>query len=134
VAGVKGGAAVKRRLRIISRNVHREVGVRLDHNAEDLLSRARGLAPQLEGHLIDAGDILRRGNQYLHKRVIFFDSPYAVVRHEDVYNLGPISSMKSSPDGPIGRKFLSRPFEAQAQKYQKQIAEGVRLALRQSVR
>jgi hypothetical protein len=134
VPGVTGGAAIKRRLRVISRNVHAEMGVRLDQAAKDLLSRARGLAPQLSGELIGDGDILRRGNKTVHRRVVFFDSPYAVVRHEDVYNLGPISSIKSSPDGAIGRKFLSRPFERQSKNYEKSIAAGVRLALRQSVR
>ena len=54
--------------------------------------------------------------------------------HEDTYNLGPISSLKTSSDGPIGRKYLSRPFQAQAQAYIDNVAEGIRLALRQSVR
>jgi hypothetical protein len=131
---VLGADVVKRRMKLITRNVRREVGVRLDQSAKDLLLRARGLSPQLEGFLIGAGDILKRGNRNVVKRIVFFDSPYAVIRHEDVYNLGPISSLKKSPDGPIGRKFLSRPFQAQGPRYIREIGEGVNLALRQSVR
>lgn len=131
---VRGADVIKRRFRIISRNVHREAAVRLTQNARDLLSRARGLAPQLESDLIESGDIQRRASQGLHRRWVFFDSPYAVVRHEDFYNLGPTSSAKRSPDGPIGRKFLSRPLEAQADNYVDNLDEGVNLAIRQSVR
>lgn len=131
---VQGGDVAKRRMRIIARNVHKEVVVRLDRSAVDLLSRARGLAPQLEGFLILSAHIIRRGNQHTAKRIIVFDSPYAVVRHEDTYNLGPISSQKSSPDGFIGRKFLSRPFEQHSAFYVNDIGKGVALALRQSVR
>lgn len=133
-AAAGGGLIIKSRMKKIARNVHREVAERLDQNAEDLLMRARGLAPQLESHLIGSGDFLRRGNKTTHKRIVFFDIDYAVVRHEEFYNLGPVSSMKRSPDGTIGRKFLERPFKAQFAKYRDNIAEGIQLALRQSVR
>ncbi len=129
-----GLALVKKRMKVVGRNVHREIAKRLDQNAEDLLTRARGLAPQLTSELILSGDIIRRGTKTTAKRIIFFDSEYAVVRHEDVYNLGPISSLKRSPDGRIGRKFLSRPHRAQFNAYKENIAKGIRLALSQSTR
>lgn len=133
-ARVLGGRVVKQRMKLIARNVHREMGVRIDQNALDLLGRARGLAPQLDADLILSGDVVRRGNQSVHKRVVFFDSPYAVRRHEDRYKLGPVSSVKQSPDGPIGRKYLSRPLKRQQRHYIKHLKEGVKLALRQSLR
>lgn len=131
---VHGGSAIRRRLRVIVRNVRAEVAEQLDQAAEDLLLRARQLAPQLSGELIDAGDIAGRQTRDVVSRTIFFDSLYAVVRHENVYNLGPISSVKSSPDGPIGRKFLQRPFETHRERYQRDIVHGLRRALLQSLR
>lgn len=121
-------------MKVITRNVRREVAVRLDQSADDLLLRARGLSPQLTGALIGSGAIARRGNRDVVKRIIYFDTPYAVRMHEDRYNLGPISSIKSSPDGPIGRGYLRRPFDANSRDYIANIGAGVRLALRQSVR
>ena len=125
---------IRKRLRLIVRNVRDEVAQQLDEAAEDLLLRARQLAPQLSGELIGSGDIARRQSRDIVSRTIFFDSPYAVRRHEDFYSLGPISSIKSSPDGSIGRKFLQRPFEAHRDRYQRQIAHGLQRALRQSLR
>lgn len=131
---VTGGEVIGRRLRLIRRNATRAVAVGLDFAADDLRRRAEGLAPQLEGFLIASADIQRRGNQNAQRRVVFFDTPYAVRMHEDFYNLGPVSSVKSSPDGPIGRKYLERPFRARVGAYQEAIANAVRKSLRQSVR
>lgn len=131
---VHGGAAIRRRMRLIRRNVKAEVVRELDDAADDLLLRARGLAPQLSGDLIASGIIKKRRAREAVSRTIFFDSPYAVVRHEDVYNLGPISSVKASPDGPIGRKYLSRPFEANRRRYEEGIRDAMRRAMRQSLR
>jgi len=121
-------------MRLIVRNVRAEAIVALDAAAEDLLSRAQQLAPQLSGEMIGSGDIKRRGRKDLVSRTIYFTSPYAVRRHEDFYNLGPISSMKTSPDGPVGRKYLSRPFEAHRDRYHREIGHAMRRALRQSLR
>ena len=131
---VRGGDVIRRRLRLIRRNVKAEVARELDDVADDLLTRARGLAPQLEGDLIGSGIIKKRRAREAVSRTIFFDSPYAVVRHEDFYNLGPVSSVKASPDGPIGRKYLSRPFEANHPRYVKEIGRAVDRAIRQSLR
>jgi hypothetical protein len=132
--GVTGNEVIGRRLRLIRRNAVRAVAVGLDFAADDLRQRAEGLAPQLEGFLIGSAAIQRRGNQNAQKRVVFFDTPYAVRMHEDTYNLGPVSRLKQSPDGPIGRKYLERPFRAQVAGYNRAIAETIRKSLRQSVR
>lgn len=131
---VKGADVIRRRLRLIRRNVKAEVAAQLDDSADDLLTRARGLAPQLEGDLIASGIIKKRRFREAVSRTIFFDSPYAVVRHEDFYNLGPVSSVKASPDGPVGRKYLSRPYEANHPRYVKEIGAAVNRAIRQSLR
>lgn len=131
---VKGAAVIRRRMRLITRNVREEVAVGLDAAAEDLRRRAQGLAPQLEGDLIGSAKIRQKGRKDVVSRTIYFDSPYAVVRHEDFYNLGPVSSVKKSPDGAIGRKYLSRPFEANQRRYTREIGESIDRALRQSVR
>ena len=131
---VEGGEVIKRRLKLIIRNVQREVSVALDAAADDLLSRSRQLAPQLSGDLIDAGKVRGRGARDVQTRVIFYDSPYAVVRHEDFYNLGPISSLKQSPDGVIGRKYLETPFRRHNARYQKDLGFAINRAMRRSVR
>ncbi len=121
-------------MRLIVRNVRAEVAQALDEASEDLLSRGRQLAPQLSGQLIASGAITGRRTRDVVSRIVFFEAPYAVVRHEDFYNLGPISSVKSSPDGPIGRKYLQRPFEAHSGTYQKMIGAAVRRGIRLSLR
>lgn len=131
---VRGGDAIRRRLKTIRRNVRREVAFALDDASDDLLSRARQLSPQLTGFLIGSGIIAKRRAREVIGRTIFFDAPYAVVRHEDVYNLGPISSQKSSPDGPIGRKYLSRPFEKHNPRYQREIRDAIERGIRLSLR
>lgn len=133
-ARVIGGTVIRRRLKLIRRNVLAEMARELDDAADDLLTRARTLAPQLTGALIASGKIKKRRARQAVSRTIWFDCPYAVVRHEDVYNLGPISSRKSSPEGPIGRKYLSRPFERHAPRYRDNLANAVNRAMRQSLR
>lgn len=132
--GAWGAAAISRRLKIIERNARREMLQALDDAADDLLSRARQLAPQLSGDLIDSGHIRKRGSKHLVSRTIVFDECYAVRRHEDYYQLGPISATKSSPDGPIGRKFLERPFDMHKDRYYEEQGKAVARALRQSLR
>lgn len=128
-----GAKVISRRMRLITRNVKAEVVVALDDAADDLLSRARQLAPQLTGELIGSGDVRKRRATEVISREVFFRAPYAVVRHEDHYNLGPISSLKSSPDGPVGRKYLSRPLEIHRRRYVGEIGAAVRRGLRASL-
>lgn len=131
---VHGKAVIVRRMRLIVRNVKEEVEVALDEAAEDLRGRANALAPQLSGDLILSAEIKAHDTKTLSSRTIYYDSPYAVVRHEDFYNLGPISSVKKSPDGPIGRKYLSRAFERHNPRYQTELGNAVNRGMRQSVR
>lgn len=121
-------------MRIIVRNVQKEAAVALDDAADDLLARAQQLAPQFSGELIDSGVIKRRGSPGLVARSVLFTACHAVRRHEDFYSLGPISALKSSPDGPIGRKYLSRPFWLHRDRYHKEIGRAMSRAMRQSVR
>jgi len=129
-----GAKVIKRRMRLIVRNVRDEISEALDEAAEDLRGRSQGLAPQLEGDLIGSAEIKSHRKKNLESRKIFYDSPYAVVRHEDFYNLGPVSSVKKSPDGPIGRKYLSRPFDRNKARYKDELANAMRRGIRQSMR
>lgn len=131
---VHGRKTIEKRSRTIQRNVKAEVSRQLDENADDLLSRAQGLAPQLEGDLIASGIIKKRRFRAAVSRTVKFTSPYAVVRHEDFYNLGPVSEVKKSPDGRIGRKYLSRPFRKNRARYQKEIGNAIDRAIRGSLR
>ena len=131
---VHGRKQIAGRSKIVQRNVKAEVARALDDAADDLLSRAQGLAPQLEGDLIASGIIKKRRGKADVSRTIKFTEPYAVVRHEDFYNLGPVSEVKKSPDGPIGRKYLTRPFRKNQRRYQKEIGEAIDRAIRQNLR
>ena len=109
---VKGAAEVKRRFRKLPREIFGAVDEVLENDALELLGRGNALVPELTRDLLLSGNIetKRRGGSV--QFVIFYDEPYAVRRHEDEYNLGPVSSVKSgTQDGPVGRKYLSRPFE-----------------------
>ncbi len=131
----KGEKQIRKRLRIAARNAQAAMDQSIQDSAEDLLSRARVMAPQLSGDLILSGDIRKtRGAGGATGRIVFFDEPYAVIRHEDVYNLGPISRTKSSPDGPIGRKYLERPFRNHQARYVKDARDAVLASLRRTFR
>lgn len=131
---VTGGAVVRRRMRAMVKNVKAEVSEAMDNAAEDLLSRGRQLAPQLTGELIGSGGIRKRRATDIISREVFFAAPYAVVRHEDFYNLGPISSVKRSTDGPVGRKYLSRPLEIHRARYHREVRDAMRRGIRLSLR
>lgn len=95
------------------------IGIELDNQAQTLRGRAVAVAPELTRTLILSSKVTKRDSSTRAVRVVSFDTPYAVIRHEDFYNLGPISSVKSpTQDGPPGRKFLERPFRNMAKPIQ----------------
>ncbi len=87
------------------------IGIELDNQAQLLRGRAVAVAPELTRRMILSSKVTKRDSRTRAIRVVSFDTPYAVVRHEDFYQLGPISSAKApTQDGPPGRKYLERPF------------------------
>ena len=58
MAKIEGLEALAIRLKKMPSAVRKEVISQMDENAEDLRSRAQGLAPQLEGDLILSAQIL----------------------------------------------------------------------------
>lgn len=102
---------LQRTLRDIGKQTRRAINVVLDRQAVLLRGRAVAIAPELTRRLILSSKITSRNQKGKAIRVVSFDTPYAVTRHESFYNLGPISSQKApTQDGPTGRKYLSRPF------------------------
>ncbi len=115
----------------------------MDKNAEDLLSRAVALSPQLTSELLGSGaidsDDPRGSAGGVFVRTVHFGSgesePYALKMHEGTYNLGPVSRSKPpTGDGPIGRKFLQRPYDRHKQRYIKEIARITELSIQRSIR
>jgi len=109
----------------------------MDDAANDLLDRSVALAPQLSGDLVNDALVRKFDTRNRFARAVEFGPPgspstaYAKVRHEDFYNLGPISSIKpGSDDGAVGRKFLERPFNLHARRYIDDVGRAVESALR----
>jgi hypothetical protein len=109
----------------------------MDDVANDLLDRSVALAPQLSGDLVNDARVVAQNTRNRYARAVEYgpagseSSAYAKVRHEDFYNLGPISSVKpGSEDGAVGRKFLERPFNRHAQRYIEDVGRAVERVLR----
>jgi hypothetical protein len=128
---------VARNLRRIRQEVKEAISQAMDDVANDLLDRSIALAPQLSGDLVNDARVVSLDTGNTFSRAVEYGPPgspstaYAKVRHEDVYNLGPISSIKpGSEDGPVGRKFLERPFNRHAKRYIEEVGREVERALR----
>jgi hypothetical protein len=129
---VTGRKQTVKRAKIVIRNVEEAVEQQLDDNAQDLLNRSDAISPQLTGAHIHTGKVTPLGRFF---RVVSYDEDYSVKIHEDRYNLGPISSRKPpTEDGPVGRRFLARAFDRNAQRYIDEIGKAAAKAVRQSVR
>jgi hypothetical protein len=112
----------------------------MDDVANDLLDRAIALAPQLSGDLVNDALVRRLDTRNRFARAVEFGPPgsastaYAKVRHEEFYNLGPISSVKpGTADGAVGRKYLERPFNRHARRYIEEVGRAVERSLRRSL-
>jgi hypothetical protein len=87
--------------------------------AADLLERSANLAPILRGDLIRSGRITKAGSRKnLIRRQVTYGTDHAVFTHEGSYQLGPVSRLKpATQDGPVGRKYLDRPFRKHSARY-----------------
>lgn len=129
-AHVLGADLIERRLLALVTSHRSGVPRDMDLIAADLLSRAADLCPVLTGDLIRsgrvAGNTTTAGSGSVVRRTVSFGTKYAVWIHEAHYNLGPVSRRKSgTEDGPVGRKFLERPFRKHADRYKAFLARGV---------
>lgn len=144
-SGVTGGDLIQKRLKNIQRNLGHAVEKAMDLNAEDLLSRSQALCPQKTSELLGDAKITKkdpsgkRGGVF--DRIISYgntepSSKYALFIHEDTdYELGPISRAKPpTADGPVGRKFLSRPYDIHRRRYLKEIGRITELSIQRSIR
>ncbi|MEE9244879.1 MAG: hypothetical protein V3U63_01650 [Gemmatimonadota bacterium] len=87
--------------------------------AADLLERSANVAPILRGDLIRSGRITKTGStKNLIRRQVSYGTDHAIFTHEGSYQLGPVSRLKpATQDGPVGRKYLARPFNIHAARY-----------------
>ncbi len=123
---------MRQNLKRVLRDIDDAVEQALDDAADDLLDRATALSPQLTGAHIHTGTVHNTGG---HQRVVTFAMPYSVFLHEGTYKLGPISSKKpSTPDGDVGKKFLSRPFDAHKSRYIADIGRAIGDEINRSLR
>lgn len=125
---VKGRAQAVKNIRRLTREAIDAFEDQNLKNAEELLSDAIDLAPQLLGDLVESGVVERvRGNKFLFTDVVGFNTPYAVRRHEDFYQPGPTTAGKPG----AGRKYLSRPFNKKKKVFEKRIKNAIERRLRQ---
>lgn len=102
----------------------------IDDSAEDLLTKAKGLAPKLTGDLEGSGTkdpiVVDSGKREISVE-IGFHKVYAARRHEEVYKPGPITRGKPVVDGMRpGRKYLEKPLRKYRKKYPEMWAEEIR--------
>lgn len=90
-------------------------------NAEELLSDASDLAPQLSGDLIESGKVTAFNRKAQFIRIVSFDTPYAIRWHEDKFIPGEITRTKPG----AGRKYLSRAYNKKRKKFEQRIGKAV---------
>jgi hypothetical protein len=133
-----GARTIKRRVKVIQRNIRDAVSKAMDDIADDLLLRSNLLCKEDEGDLIESSGIAHRNSKETFLRVVYYDTPYAERQHEctEMGN-GPKTRAKpASPlgDGKPGRKWLERPFKRHQKRYTREVGDAIKKALRQSVR
>ena len=106
---ILGGQQLDRKLASMGKRINKALEKRLDELSNELLARSTALVPEKTRQLLISAAISRAKLA----RNIFYDTPYALIMHESTYNLGPQSAEKTpTQDGPVGRKFLERPYNA----------------------
>ncbi|MEB1806599.1 MAG: hypothetical protein LPK26_04700 [Bacillaceae bacterium] len=106
-------------------NVESKMMEGLTEISEDLLSVADQLAPLWEGGLMEGGSVdpPKKMGDTIQSRV-GYSKEYALRRHEESYNLGPISAKKPNIDGmSVGQKYLEKPTKKYGDKYAEYLAE-----------
>lgn len=125
---VRGTNQAIRNIRRLTREAKDAFVTQTRENAEELLSDAIDLAPQLNNDLIESGlvkFIKSGGDRFFF--IVGFDIIYAVRRHEEVYQPGPVTRGKPG----AGRKFLSRPYNKKRKVFEKRIKNAIERRLRQ---
>ncbi len=121
---LRGDKTLRKRLAFIIDKTPLAMAIKLDDQANRLRGRAVAVAPELTRKLILSSRVTKQDSRARAIRVVSFDTDYAVVRHEDFYELGPISSAKApTQDGPPGRKFLERPFRNMTKPMQRDLGK-----------
>ena len=98
---------------------------------EDLLQKSQALAPKLSGDLEGSGTVERANANPITREIsgsVGYNKVYAVRRHEEAYNPGPITRGKPGVDGMTpGRKYLEQPLVRYTSKYMEVIAAAIRM-------
>lgn len=133
---ITGIADVNRNLQRVLRNVNKEVVIEMENVMEDLSRRTCIEAPKDSGDMreslrgtvndkeiirgMDTGGIQRMGN--IEKKdklegVVFYDTEYAVIQHEDMSLNHPTAGTKA--------KYLQDPFQQNQQLYLQKFQDAV---------
>lgn len=127
---VSGQVVILRNLTRIRIGVNEAIEAELSEIANDVLTNSRDICPQLTGRLIRSAGIDSADREDIFVRSVFYDTPYAVIQHEGVFNPGPVTASKPG----AGRKYLQRAYEALLPEMQLRISKRTELALTQLLR
>lgn len=104
---LKGKQKLDRKLANMARRVESVLEGELDDAAQEIRARSIAVVPEKTRKLLLSSGVARAKLA----RAVFYDTDYAAIVHEDFYQLGPLSANKApTEDGPVGRKYLERPF------------------------
>ena len=135
MAAVEGGAAIRRRLRIISKNVGRFIDDEMDDIAQEILAESRKLAPQDTGKMISTAGWDKDDTLESFRRSVFYKEDYAPIQHEGLIRGRPIQPGPGTRSKPgAGRKFLQRAYNAKVRDIPRRVGKAVERGLRVSLR
>jgi hypothetical protein len=136
--GAAGHKLIRRRVKLIQRNIRHGVSKAMDDIADDLLLRSQLLCKIDEGDLVGSAGIANRNSKDTFLRVVYYDTPYAERQHEctEMGNGPKTKARPASPlgDGKPGRKWLERPYKKHEKRYVKEVGKAIKEALRLTLR
>ncbi len=128
----KGAKELINKLRRIRVAVPRRVEQVMLGQALELQARSIAVAPELTRKLVLSSRVTREQRSGRVALGVSYDTPYAVIRHEDFYSPGALSRAKTpTEDGDAGRKYLERPFNNMLDQIQAKIGDAVLDAARE---
>ena len=133
---IEGGDAIRRRMKLLTRNVREDVSQTLDDLADELLTDARNKAPVLTGLLTassrtDSTDMRLQGRMV--RKVRFF-APYAKYQDKYPHWPGPGTAAKLGSGFGVAQGFLTKTQRAFKPEVMRRLKASVERAIRQTLR
>ena len=110
---VTGQEVIKQNFARLRRGTFRALEVAMIEQAEALLTEANNKAPQLTSDMINGAVVtsVRNRSKGRIRVAMAYTHDYAIWQHEEIFNPGPITSVKLGPARGVGRKWLQKVFD-----------------------